>query len=131
VPQHEIEVILMRELAGHLALAVFVVDPSGDLIFYNEPAEALLGTRFDETGPMPMSSWSRVFEPADENGDPVSPEQLPLVVAVTEQRPAHGTISIRGLDGRSRRLEVTALPLLGQAGRRVGAAALFWEASGS
>ena len=58
----------MRELASHLATAVFVVDPSGELVFYNEPAELLLGTRFDETGPMPMDDWSSVFEPTDEQG---------------------------------------------------------------
>jgi PAS domain-containing protein len=47
-----IELILMRELADHLATPIFVVEPNGDLLFYNEPAEKLLGTRFDETGTM-------------------------------------------------------------------------------
>ena len=68
MPQHEIEVILTRELAGYLAMAIFVVDPAGSLIFYNEPAEALLGTRFEETGPMEMDDWAHVFDPRDEDG---------------------------------------------------------------
>jgi PAS domain-containing protein len=125
--QHEIEVILMRELASYLAMAIFVVDPAGELIYYNEPAERLLGTRFDETGPMAMTDWSSLFEPSDEQGH-LAPEQLPLVIAVEQGRPAHGRFSIRGLDGQRRRLEVTAIPLLGQADRRLGAAAVFWEA---
>ena len=33
----------MRELADHLATPIFVVDAAGDLLFYNEPAEKLLG----------------------------------------------------------------------------------------
>jgi PAS domain-containing protein len=126
--QYEIEVILMRELASYLAMAVFVVDPAGELIYYNEPAERLLGTRFDETGPMAMTDWSSLFEPSDEQGR-LPPEQLPLVIAVEQGRPAHGRFSIRGLDGQRRQLEVTAIPLLGQGGRHLGAAAVFWEAT--
>ena len=43
-----IEIILMRELAGHLATPIFVVDTAGDLLFYNDPAERLLGSRLTE-----------------------------------------------------------------------------------
>lgn len=128
--QHEIEVILTRELASYLVTAVFVVDPDGELIFYNEPAELLLGTRFDETGPMAMSDWTSMFSATDDDDRPLAPEELPLVVAVQHGRPEHGRFWIRGLDGDRRLLEVTAIPLLGQAGRHVGAAALFWEAGG-
>ena len=34
---------------------------------------------------------------------------------------------LRGLDGTRRHVEVTAFPLVGQAGRFLGAVALFWE----
>jgi hypothetical protein len=39
----------------------------------------------------------------------------------------HGGFWIRGFDGANRRLQVTALPLIGREGIFVGAAALFWE----
>jgi PAS domain-containing protein len=130
VPQHEIEVILMRELASYLATAVFVVDPSGTLIYYNEPAESLLGTRFDETGRMTMEEWTTGFERFGRDGQPLTQEQLPLVQALRNQRPAHGAFSIRGRDGVIRHLDVTAIPIIGQAGRHLGAAALFWEVGG-
>ena len=55
-----IEVILMRELAGHLATPIFVVNADGDLLFYNEPAEKLLGSRFDESGPMTFRVAARL-----------------------------------------------------------------------
>ena len=128
--QHEIEVILMRELASYLAMAVFVVDPDGELIYYNERAEQLLGTRFDETGPMAMADWSGLFHPTDDQGGAIPPEQLPLGVAVQQGRPAHGRFSIRGLDGTERQLEATAIPLVGQANRRLGAVAVVWESGG-
>ena len=127
--QHDIEVILMRELASHLAMAVFVVDPSGELVFYNEPAELLLGTRFDETGPMLMDDWSSVFEPSDEQGHRLEPERLPLVIAVEEGRPAHGRFFIRGLDGARRPDCPRSGMAVTSSCRRLGAAAVFWEAT--
>ena len=123
----EIEVILARQLADYLALPVFLVDQAGDLLFYNEPAEKILGHRYEETGPMPAEAWSTVFQPTDADGRPLEPEHLPLVIALQERRPAHREFWIRGLDGVPRRIEVTAFPLVGQAGRYLGAVALFWE----
>jgi hypothetical protein len=80
---------------------------------------------------MSMEEWSKDFEPFDDDGHPVPPEDLPLVIAVQERHPAHGTIWIRAGDGRTRRLAITAIPLLGLADRRLGAAAVFWEADDS
>lgn len=126
--QREIEVILMRQLAGYLAMPVFVVDPDGNLLFYNEPAEELLGRRFDEAGEMPMAEWSTVFQPRDEEGQPLSPESLPLVTALRKRAPAHGAVRITGLDGVTRRLDIVAFPLVGLGGRLLGAVAVFWGA---
>jgi PAS domain-containing protein len=117
----------MRELAGHLNTPVFVIDLDGALLYYNESAEPILGLRFDETGPMPLAEWSTVFQPSDENGLPLDPSQLPLVIALREQRAAHGRLCIRALDGTLRTLEVTAIPLVGLASDQLGAAAFFWE----
>ena len=125
--QLAVELILMRELAGKLAMPVFVVDPDGGLLFYNEPAEELLGKRFDETGALPMADWSVQFTPTDERGQPLPAEALPLVQVIGSHRAAHGQFWIRGMDGAQRFLEVTAFPLLGQGEVFLGAAALFWE----
>jgi PAS domain-containing protein len=126
--QQPIELILMRELADLLATPMFVVNGGGDLVFYNELAEDLLGMRFEETGPMPAEEWSTIFGPLDTDGNPMAPADLPLVVALREGHAAHVTFDIRGLDGAVRRLETTAIPLLDSNGQLVGAAALFWEA---
>ena len=126
MPQREIEVILTRQLASYLALPIFIVDPDGTLVFYNEPAEAILGHRFEETGEMPASEWSSLYT-TDGPGDSVAPEELPLMIALREHRPAHGRLIIRGLDHVRRHIEVTAFPLIGQAGRGLGAVAIFWE----
>lgn len=128
--QKEIEVILARQLADYLTTPIFIVDPQGNLLFYNGPAEKVLGLRFEETHEMPVEVWSSVFKPTDESGNPLNAESLPLVIAHTQRRPAHRGLWIRGMDGVPRRLEVTAIPLIGQAGGYLGAMAIFWEVPG-
>lgn len=125
--QKEIELILARQLASYLVMPIFLVDPQGNLIYYNEPAEEILGRRFEETGEMPVEEWSTLYQPEDETGKPLAPESLPLVVALTQHAPAHRTMWIQGLDGVRRRIEITAFPLNGQAERYLGALAIFWE----
>ncbi|MDQ2693584.1 MAG: PAS domain-containing protein [Chloroflexota bacterium] len=125
--QQEIETILARHLSEYLAMPIFITNPTGDLIFYNEPAEAILGTRFNETGGMPASQWTTIFHPVDHAGNSIASEELPLMIALTRRCPAHSNFWIRGLDGRLRELEVTAFPIVGQAGRFLGGIAIFWE----
>lgn len=128
--QREVELILVRQLASYLTLPIFLVDPAGNLIYYNEPAELLLGRRYDETGEMAVEEWGTVFVPRDSDGVPLPPTALPLVRALTNHRPEHGRMIIDGLDGARRTLDVTALPLVGQHGRELGAMAVFWEVPG-
>ncbi len=51
---YPLEIILHRQLAECQAIPVFIVDPAGNLLFYNEAAEELLGRRFEDTGEMPV-----------------------------------------------------------------------------
>jgi PAS domain-containing protein len=119
--------ILARQLASYLATPIFIVDPAGTLLYFNQPAERILGLRFGDTGEMPADEWAGKFTPTDDAGRPIPPDQLPLRVAFTEQRPDHGTFWICGADGVRRRIEPTAFPLIGQDGRTLGALAVFWE----
>jgi PAS domain-containing protein len=122
-----IQIILIRQLAGYLGIPLFLVDTKGDLLFYNEPAEVILGRRFEETGAMPAKIWSSIFTPVDEQGQPIPPENLPLMMALATQRPAHKRFSIHGMDGVRRHIDVVSIPIIGLQGEFVGAAALFWE----
>ena len=125
--QHPIVVILMKQLASYLAVPIFLVDRAGVLLYYNLPAEAILGLRFDETGEMAIEEWGTAFTPTDRDGTPIPIADLPLVDVITHRRPAHGSFWIRGLDGVSRHISVTAFPFLGQVNRDLGSVAVFWE----
>jgi PAS domain-containing protein len=125
-----VELILIRHLASRLAVPVFVVDAAGDLVFFNEPAEAVLGRRFEEIRSMPFEDWTTAFLPSE--GDrALAVDELPLVVALRRGVPAHRTFDIQAADGAQRTIETTAFPLLATGGEMVGAVAMFWEIGAS
>src|SRR5262245_42222849 len=123
--QQDIEVILIRQLASHLAMPIFIVDPVGNLIFYNESAEPILGRRFDETGSMPATEWATVWKVTDRDGVPLPPESIPLSIALSQLRPSHQCVWLHGLDNARHYIEVVAFPLIGQGNRHLGAVAIF------
>ena len=122
-----VELILLRQVASYLATPVFLVDLEGNLLFYNEPAEPILGKRYEEWGELPLAEWATIWEPTDDEGNVLPPDDLPLVVAVRQRRPALGSFHIVGLDGVERHLTVAALPVVGQGDRDLGSIAYFWE----
>jgi PAS domain-containing protein len=125
--QKSLVIILAREFAANLATPLFIVDPTGRLVYYNEPAEGVLGRRFAETGEIPAEEWSTIFTPTHPDGSPMSLNEMPLGIALREREPAHSVMRIVGLDGIARTIAVTAFPLFARADEFVGAVAIFWE----
>ena len=123
----EIELILSRQLADSLSIPVFIIDTVGDLIFYNEPAEELLGLRFEESGMLPVSEWSTIFKPQDADGNLIPPEELPLVKTLEMHIPAHGSFWVKSLSGGSYEISATSFPIMGRPHRFIGAIAIFWK----
>jgi PAS domain S-box-containing protein len=125
--QRNLVLILARDFASRLATAVFLVDPEGNLIYFNEAAERVLGQRFVEGRGMTAREWSTAFNPVDDQGDALPLSELPLGLALLKGEPAHRALRIVGSDGVSRRIEVSAFPLFAHADESVGAIAIFWE----
>jgi PAS domain-containing protein len=126
-PAHNLVLIMARDFASRLATAVFLVDPDGTLIYYNEGAERILGRAFEEGHPMPAGEWSTAFSPVDDDGNALPLDDLPLGATIRDREPAHRDLRIIGADGVSRAIEVTAIPLFAHADEFVGAVAIFWE----
>jgi PAS domain-containing protein len=122
-----IQIILIRQLAGYLSVPLFLVNPKGDLLYYNEPAEAIVGMRFEETGAIPAETWTSMFQQTDEQGQAIPREELPLMAALTTRRPAYKRFYIHGMNGVRRHIEVAAIPIVGLQGEFLGATSLFWE----
>lgn len=122
-----IQVILARQLASCLAMPILIVDTEGTLIFYNEPAELILGQRFDETGEMAADEWGALFAFADEARKPIAQEERPMMLALSERKPNSRTVWIRCGDREWRHVSITAYPLIGEGGQFLGATMIFWE----
>ena len=122
-----IEIILLRQWASHMAMPVWIAGEKGELLYYNEPAEELLGRRFDEAGEMRLKDLPSIFRTSTPDGEPLRLDDLPLAKALNERQPAHLRVQITALDGATRRLDITAVPLLVQGGSYLGAMAVFWE----
>lgn len=125
--QQPIELILLRQWAGYLALPVWLMDDLGNLLYYNEPAEALLGVRFEEAGEIHAEQLAERFHTSALDGTPYPNEGLPVVVALQQRVPNHAVLRVQAFDGVWRQLAITAFPVEGQGSRHLGAVAMFWE----
>ena len=126
---HPIQIILTRQLAAYLSVPLLLFDPEGNLLFYNEPAESILGRRFDEAGAMSLEEWSSTLTRVDDEGQPVPLEDFATMITLTKKRPTYKRYHARGLDGVVRHIEVTSIPITGLQDDFLGAATLFWEIS--
>jgi PAS domain-containing protein len=126
VRQRNVALILARELAVNLATPMWVWDEAGELVYYNEHVQAILGSPQDEIGVGRLDELPQ-FEPTDLDGNPIDVSELPSAIAIGLRRPAHRELCIVGRDGVRRELSVTAFPLFARGGEFVGAVSVFWE----
>jgi len=125
VTQKPLELILARNLMSSLSTPAFLVDEGGVLVFYNEAAGILVGKRYEELGTVGPQEWGSMFGPFDTGGEPIPYDELPLVSAVRNGRPAHAEFTIRSADGAEHAVEASAFPILTAHGSR-GALAMLW-----
>ena len=129
--QHPVEMILVRQLASYLFVPVLVLDTTGTVVFYNEPAERILGVRFEETGSIDREEADRLVELSDDPGAGPEDSERPLDAALQQRRPAHARRwLLRRADRVRLQVEVTAFPIIDHEERLLGAMAMFWERQG-
>jgi PAS domain-containing protein len=119
--------ILAREFASNLATPTLIADDRGQLVFYNEAAEEIVGMTFAETGEMPLDEWTATFSPRTLDSEPLPPERRPSRIALDERRPSHQRFLMTGRDGVDRKVAVTGFPLFAHADEFVGIMAIFWR----
>jgi PAS domain-containing protein len=119
--------ILARELAANLSTAMFLLDATGTLVYYNDAAENIIGKPFGELGEVSAADFGEVLELADRDGSPLRRRDSPAGVALLEQHPAHRVLYVTGYDGTRRLVEATAYPLIGAANEMHGVVNVFWQ----
>jgi PAS domain-containing protein len=119
--------ILARELASNLATPMFLLDPQGMLVFYNDAAALLIGKSFAELGEIPGSEFGAVLHLTTPDGEPIRRRNSPAGIALFEQRPAHQTLMATAYNGARLHVDATAYPLFGATGEMHGVVSVFWE----
>jgi PAS domain-containing protein len=117
--------ILARNLAENVQLAALLLDAGGTLVFANETAGDLLGSRFEDTGPLAQDEWAGRFGPFDEHGQPAALDSLPMARVVRDGRPSQGRFHVRTASDDALEVDVSALPLVAAGGFH-GALVLLW-----
>jgi PAS domain-containing protein len=125
--QKQLVLILARAFASNLSTPTLLTDARGNLVFYNEAAEAVVGQRFSESGELPLDEWLEGFQPRTSTGDPLPTERRPTHIALDERRPAHLRYTVTSSDGVEREIEVSALPLFAHTDEFVGTIVIFWR----
>ncbi len=110
-----LQLLLARNFIAATLTPGFIVDPDGVMIFFNEAAAQLIGRRFEESGRLTREEWNEIG-PVDERGRPISSGDLPLTIALREGIPAIGRFRIKTDQGALMEIEVSANPLIGDAG---------------
>jgi PAS domain-containing protein len=125
--QHPIEMILLKQWASLMAVPVWISDADGRLIYYNEHAEEILGLRFEDAGELPADRVAEIFVISDLDGSPLRDDQVPLLVALTKQVSTHRRLRFLRADKQWREIAVTAIPIIGEGNRHLGAMVTMWE----
>ncbi|MGH8929010.1 MAG: PAS domain-containing protein [Acidimicrobiia bacterium] len=126
--QHPIEMILLKQWASLMAVPVWITDVEGRLLYYNEPTEELIGLRFEDAGELSAEELADFFVICDLDGSPLSDDERPLMIALKKQMSAHRQLRfIRASDKQSREIAVTAVPIIGEGNRHLGAMVTMWE----
>jgi len=129
--QKNVVLILARELATNIATPMLVLDDAGTIVFFNEPAERVLGATFASVGEVPAEEYDTKWATTDPDGHDISLMHGPLARVVSDHTPGHRVIRVRGLDGVWHLIETTVYPLFASASHFVGAVGVFWELGGA
>jgi hypothetical protein len=124
--QKPIELILLRELAGRLSIAVSLFDATGKLVYLNESAENLLALLFDEVGEISQVEFIARLRPTNRDGAPIPVAEMPSGLAPGGWRPQHRTMLLHDARGAVHQVAVTDLPLHAHVGGAIGAMTIYW-----
>src|SRR5918912_119926 len=100
---YPLELILLRQFAACLTTPVGLFDIDGRLIYLNPAAEAAFGVDFANLGELSLADALAIAQPEDVHGTPMTPDTVPVGIALGQGRPGGGTFSIRDLCGRLHR----------------------------
>ena len=86
---------LSRVFVDAMPGGIVHADANGDIQHINELGMRFLGLRYDEHGRMPRDLWMKRYEGRRVDGEEIPMPELPVMVALDQQRPAHSSHQVR------------------------------------
>jgi PAS domain-containing protein len=90
--------ILARNLLSSMTTPGVLVDGGGSVAFFNDAAGALLGRRYEESGPLSAAAWTAAYG-QELRGNPASHHRVRLRTATGERELEATGVPIHGEDG--------------------------------
>ncbi|WP_165226832.1 diguanylate cyclase [Aquisphaera insulae] len=118
-----------RRLLDQLHNAVFYVDRSRHIVYWNEAAERLTGYSAAEVIGRRCSDG--LLDHQAQDGCQLCDRGCPLLKAITDKSTTQERAFLRHKDGRRISVDVRSLPVLGEGGAVLGAAQVFTDATSS
>jgi signal transduction histidine kinase len=115
----------LQSLIDNLPVGVFIAKaPSGRPLFTNKRAAEILGRGIDPNAG--KEKYTTVYKTYKENGDPYSPDQLPMAVAIREKKQVvNRDVFIHKPDGTKLCIKTTITPVFNKFGDMVSAIGVF------
>ena len=118
---------MLRQFATCLTTPVALFDMDRRLIYLNPAAEAVFGVDFVDLGELSLEEALAIAQPKDVNGASMTPDTIPVGIALGQGRPERGTFSVRDPCGRLHWVGTTTIPVQGYGGAFLGAMSIFWR----
>lgn len=118
--------IRAKHLAESVTTPMLLIDAEGNLVFYNEGAEAQLGTPFTDVGQVPAAEWQTQFRVRGRHDEPAPLQSMPGWIDLQGERPGIGHVRLTRLDGSDLFIAVCAFPLFTSQQQFDGALVIFW-----
>ena len=93
---------IWRDLVNALPAAIYITDPRGRIIFYNDAAVTMWGCR-PELGKSEFCGSWKLYWP---DGSPLPHDECPMALALKQKRP------IRGMEAIAERPDGTRIPFI-------------------
>jgi len=114
-------------ILSHIDLGVLVVDAGGRPVLVNDAAERAIGGALESTRPL-LPQLAARWRLVDANGCPISPDRLPLTLALRGETVPPMAVAAEPREGGERRVvQVAAAPLVDATGRVRAAMATFGD----
>ncbi len=127
IPEHAVATLIddSSNILDHLLFGVLIVDKLGVITYANDVACQLLRTKKEDI--IGRISSDRQWKKVDRTGEPFSPDQLPITIALQKSRAVMGCECGIQFNDQLVWLSVHAAPLYDNSGELSGAVANFVE----